>query len=104
LANVDKVHTRSYDAHRRLTRARRFEGRDLLEFQHFGSTLFFHSNGFHNMPLTVEEIYLVNDYNSLLELRLSFFLRMHDRPRSKGYQPDSVGISSQEFFPRSASG
>ena len=35
----------------RLACARCLDGRDIQEFQHFGSALFFHSNGFHNMPL-----------------------------------------------------
>jgi hypothetical protein len=51
LADVDEVHTSSHDAHHRLTWARRLDGRDLHEFQHFGTALFFHSNGFHNMFL-----------------------------------------------------
>ena len=52
------------------------------------------------MPLTVEEIYLVKDYSSLVELRLSFFSACMIIPEDKDYHPDRVGISSQDFFPR----
>ena len=34
----------------RLAWARCLDGRDIQEFQHFGSALFFHSNRFHKMP------------------------------------------------------
>jgi hypothetical protein len=48
LADVEEVHTRSNDAYHRLAWPRRFDGCDIHEFQHFGSALFFYSDGFHD--------------------------------------------------------